>query len=118
MDDFSSAIATATEILTGRYFHVFVTDVFELCWRRNRHPIHLAVHAGADGMHRHGANSSPLFARGTPMRISLGRFRFMIAASVAGMALLTAGCTDTTTRDDVADARATLEQEQEETAEV
>ena len=39
------------------------------------------------------------------MRTSLSRFRFMMPATVAGMALLMAGCTDTTTRDDVADAR-------------
>jgi hypothetical protein len=51
------------------------------------------------------------------MRISLSKFRFMITASLVGTALLMAGCTGTTTRDDVADARATLEQEQEETAE-
>jgi outer membrane murein-binding lipoprotein Lpp len=52
------------------------------------------------------------------MRISLNRFRFVISAGFAGMALLMAGCTDSTTRDDVSTARATLETEQEETAEV
>jgi hypothetical protein len=47
---------------------------------------------------------------------SLSRLRAALAASVSGAAILLTGCTGTTTRDDVADARAALEQEQEETA--
>ena len=52
------------------------------------------------------------------MTSSLSSFRIVIPACVGGIALMMAGCTDTTTREDVADARATLEKEQEETAEV
>jgi chromosome segregation ATPase len=51
------------------------------------------------------------------MRISISLLRAALPAAVAGVALVTMGCTDATTRDDVADAREELREEQADVAE-
>ena len=46
----------------------------------------------------------------------MSKFRFLFPALVAGLALIAGGCQDATTRDDVADAREDLQEEQQDTA--